>query len=497
MSELRWYQQEAVDAVINCKDNGVVVLPTASGKSHVIRGVAELFPDGILILSHVQEILEQNFSKLAGLSNIGLYSAGLGVKHISRITVAGIQSVYKKPELFSHVKLVLIDEAHLVSDEGMYKELLTALGVPYIGLTATPFRLKGGYIYKGDGMFDSVCYEAPVKKLVEQGYLCPLKFIGDENPLETKGIKITGGDYNTKEMSLRFNRSEVTKRIVEKVVKYDRKHILVFCIDIEHAEEVAAEFNRHGLRSEAVHSKSPRDQALLDFKAGKIQVLTNVNILTTGFDYPALDMIVVLRPTKSLSLHQQMLGRGMRLFDQKTNTLVKDYTGNTASLGTMEDPSDPVIQGKGGKGGDNPFVKTCPDCELMCHPSVKVCSQCGHKFKFRHNLRLESHNKTQIPKWYDVDKVLYSIHRKPGSPESLKVSYMCGVRVFNEWVLLDHTGFAAHKAYHWVSRRWPGGTPPTDTNGVYRQRGQLKTPKRIQVEEKGKYPKILSVVGLS
>jgi DNA repair protein RadD len=184
-----WYQEEAINAMLSCKDNGVVVLPTASGKSHVLRGFAEKYPGRVLILSHVKEILVQDFECLAGLDDIGMYSAGVGVTHIGRVTVAGIQSVWRKPYLFKDVDILLIDEAHLVSNEGMYKTFITAMKKPYLGLTATDFRLKGGYIHGPGGMFDSVCYSAPVGRLTSEGYLCPLEYVGDKKRLDTTGIK--------------------------------------------------------------------------------------------------------------------------------------------------------------------------------------------------------------------------------------------------------------------------------------------------------------------
>ena len=269
---LRYYQEEAVQAMFAAKDNGVIVLPTASGKSHVIRGFAQRYPGKLLVVSHVKEILEQNFNKLTGVPDIGLFSAGLGVKHKDRITVAGIQSIYKNPW---PVDKVLIDECHLVSDAGMYKQLLGSLGVPFIGLTATPHRLKDGHICEAGGMFDSITYEAPVKRLTEEGYLCPLVYYSDKESFDVEGLRVTGGDYNIKDMSLRYNREEVTRKVVQRVNFNKFNKVLVFCIDIKHAEQVAKELNLFGVSAEAVHSESPRDQAILDFKAGKIKVRNN------------------------------------------------------------------------------------------------------------------------------------------------------------------------------------------------------------------------------
>lgn len=488
----RWYQDAAIEAMLRTTDNSVVVLPTGAGKTRTMRGFVEQCSGEVLVLSHIKEILEQNFSSLVSLGDVGLYSAGLGVKSINRITIAGIQSVYKKPEVFKGVSVVLIDECHMVSEEGMYASFLKAIGARYIGLTATPFRLKQGYIYK-EGIFDSVCFEAPIERLQKEGYLCDIRLEGSLDEFDTQDLRTVGGDFNMSDASLKFDRDAVTEKIIESLTRYKEryKHWLVFCIDIKHAENVAASLNKMGVLSEAVHSQSSRDKAILDFKEGKIQALTNVNILTVGFDYPEIDLIIMLRPTKSPTLHIQAIGRGLRVAPDKDHCLVKDFAGNTGRLGTIDSPQlDSLGKVKKGKGGVNPFMKTCPDCEALVHPSVRVCP-CGHKFKFRHNLKLQSH-KAPKKKWYKVSSIYYTLHRKVGKPDSVKVSYMCGTRVFNEWVLVEHLGYAGFKSRYWVSKRWIGDTPiPDRAEELIRKSNALRKPSMIEVEEGGKYPKIL------
>jgi DNA repair protein RadD len=451
--ELRWYQEEAVEAMIRCTDNGVVVLPTGSGKTLVMQEYIRRTGYSILLLSHVKEILEQNFECVAPLGNVGVYSAGLEIKLIDHITIAGIQSVYKTPELFKNFDVVLIDECDLISDEGMYHTFLDQLGIPYIGLTATPYRLKSGYIYKS-GLFDSLIYEAPIRKLQDQGYLTKIDMVGSVNEMDTKGLATTGGDFNIKEASLRFDREAITNQIMDGLVVYKNtyKHWLLFCIDIKHAEHVSEALNQRGITCAAVHSQSPRDEALQAFKSGEIQAVANVNVLTVGFDYPEIDLIAIVRPTKSTRLHVQMIGRGLRVAEGKTHCLVKDFAGNTGRLGFIDDLAPLEKTKKKGKGGVNPFAKTCPECEKINAPAVRIC-ECGYEFKFEHHLSAESHSP---PKWYNVSNVYFSIYKKPGKPDSLKITYQCGLKRFNQWIHLDHGGYAGYKARYWVSKRWIG-----------------------------------------
>ena len=511
--KLRYYQQEAVDQTIqgfrdNKDKNPLIVLPTGSGKSLVLSEITKIFNEKwntkVLILSHVQEILEQDYRSVTNHTglDVGLYSAGLGRKEIKDVTIAGIQSVYRSPELFSDFRLIIIDEAHLVSFENktMYKTFITALGRPCIGLTATPFRLGSGYIYgKSENLlFDYISSdwgsEAKFNKLIKDGYICKLTTKRTNLEMDTTGIKLIGGDFSEKELSEEFDREAVTNEAIKEILAAgaNRKKWLIFAIDINHAEHIAEILIRNGIATAPVHSKMKdtgfcRTKTIEGYKNGKYKCVVNVNILTTGFDDSGIDLIACLRPTNSPVLHVQSLGRGSRIEAEKKDCLVLDFAGNTSRLGPINNVLVKV-KGKGKEGGD-PITKTCPECDSILPPAVRVCPDCGYKFRFEHGLSAEASHDVVISdgraRWVNIDSVNYNLNINPGSPTSLKVTYKFGKRSVKEWVCCEHKGFAYHKAQHWIKYR--GGEPCNTASELLSQSSKLRTPYKILVSKKGKY----------
>lgn len=518
---LRWYQEEAPDALLleveRDKDvHPIAVVPTGAGKTIIIcefinKYLSKYPTKDILVLSHVEEILEQDYEAIDDYFEgveIGLYSAGLGSRTIKKITVAGIQSVYRKAKDFQNVGVVVIDECQLVTTRGngMYRTLLKAMPAQYVGVTATHFRLGHGYIHEGEGaLFNSKAYDLSSRenfnRLVEEGYLSELVSKATDFELDTKGLKTQMGDYVSKEMSDTFDRKEITKKAVAEIIKYGKnyKKWLIFAIDIEHAENICKEFIANGISCVAIHSKMEgnRKQAIKDVKAGKYRATVNVNVLATGFDVPDIDLIASLRPTQSPVIHVQSIGRGLRVSIGKDHCLVLDFAGNIGRLGPI---NDVIIKTKGkGKGG-KPVIKKCPECDMYHHPSVRVCDNCGHKFVFKSALTSVATTKDVVAKnlptkpepiigWIDVEHTLYSLHMKPGKTSSMLVTYKCGLTSIKEWICIDHKGYPGHKAKNWVRFRLPkGATQPNNLQELYQIKNQLKLPKRIRVDTTNRYP---------
>lgn len=512
MVKLRHYQAGCTPAVIkylkkNPDKHPLVALPTGSGKTYciadLIKHCREKFGVKALVLSHVKEILEQNYKSLSKYLDepVGLNSAGLGKREYKDITVAGIQSVYRYPERFADHNLIIVDEAHLISPDSdtMYRKFFEGCGHHIIvGFTATPFRLGSGYIHGDDKLFDKLVYDWTdrdrFQQLVDENYLAKLTTKRTNLEMNTDEIKITAGDFNEKDLSAKFDRKGVTEEAIKEILAAgkNRSKWLIFAIDINHAEHIAETLIRAGVRCAPVHSRMEedgwqRERIIEGFKNGKYQAVVNVNILTTGFDEPGIDLIAMLRPTKSPVLHVQSLGRGSRVHPDKENCLVLDFAGNTARLGPINDVHV-AVKGKGKEGGD-PITKTCPECDSILPPAVRVCPDCGHKFEFAHGLSptpisaevLESGK----PLWVDVQSVDYSIRSKFAAPSTVEVAYNAGGRVFSEFICVEHKGFAKHKADHWVKFR--GGNPCNNAEDLVVQGPNLKVPSKILVIKKGKY----------
>ena len=524
----RPYQTEAVASIWDYfrsnSGNPVIAMPTGTGKSIIIarflQSVYSHFPgQKVMILTHVKELIQQNYEKLMMVwpfAPAGIYSAGLNQKtHNRPITFAGIASVAKKASLFGHVDLIIVDEAHLVSpaESTMYQTFINALlamnpMLKVIGLTATPWRLGHGHITdpvvnpdksETPSIFTDVCFDITgviaFNRLISEGYLVPLVPRRTATKLDVEGVHMRGGEFIESELQKAVDKDETTMAALREAMElgHDRNKWLVFASGTDHADHIADMLNLLGVSAGCVHSKREgRDQAIRDFKAGKLRALVNNNVLTTGFDDPGIDMIVVLRPTASPVLWVQMLGRGTRpfyhnpmtghnggpLFDldtpegrlasiaasPKQNCLVLDYAQNTKRLGPV---NDPVIPKRKGEGGGEAPVKECPVCHCYCHASARFCTgidsstgkECGHEFQFTNKLKEEAASEQLIRgdfpvmQIFAVDHVVAKKHLKEGRPPSIKVSYYCGRRVFSEYVCPEHDKYALRKAQQWWRER--------------------------------------------
>lgn len=362
--ELRPYQKEASNAAVKAfqdknSSNGILILPTGAGKSLIIADIAHRLDGPLLILCPSKEILEQNVAKMHTYDSwdVSVYSASVGIKEINRITFATIGSVMNHLKDFSHFKNVMIDECHGVNSKGgMYEEFIHAEKRKVVGLTATPFRLGKGM--EGMSMlkfltrtrpriFERVLYCCQVSELLSKGYLADLSYY-DLTAIDLEKVKTnsTGVDYDENSLKEEYVRSgfynklaNTTLRVLKPKSGIPRNGVLVFTRFIEEAEQLIETLNANHISASIVTGETPkkeREQMLEDFKSGEIKVIANVGVLTTGFDYPELDTIIMGRPTKSLSLWYQCVGRAIRPSKGKEAWVI-DLGGTYRRFGAVSD----------------------------------------------------------------------------------------------------------------------------------------------------------------
>ena len=372
MFKLRSYQREASNAAVSSfttksSKGGVLILPTGAGKSLVIADIASRLDTPLLVFQPSKEILEQNFSKLLSydVTDCSIYSASVGVKEIKRITFATIGSVMGNISYFDHFKYVLIDECHLVNPKcGQYKDFIKRVNRKVIGLTATPYRLHSSmdpfscepksmlkFITRTrPKVFSDVLYYCQIGELLTQGYLANLKYF-DMTKIDINNLSknSTGADYNEWSLKIEFERVELSRQlqdIVKRLKKpkngIKRNGILVFTSLISEATKLSKNIEGCEIITGSTPKKERQD-ILTRFKSGDIDVVANVGVLTTGFDYPALDTVVIARPTMSLALYYQMVGRAIRPYQGKDGWII-DLCGNIKRFGEVnklriEEPS--------------------------------------------------------------------------------------------------------------------------------------------------------------
>ncbi len=524
----REYQQEAVDSLTGflrkCKGDPILELPTGAGKSWIIAMICRQLSSWgcrAVILQPSKELVEQNVAKLKSLCpelSIGIYSASLRSKQgEADFVFATIGSVVGKEVELGERQLVIVDEAQCIpaGEGGQYNEFRRELKsmnpkMRMVGLTATPYRLDSGPIVGSGLPFDSLAYKLPLGRLLDEGYLTPLKSIS-VSQVDTSGLRKQGWDYNKTEMSMLFedNVTQSVKETVDVANAQGCKSCLCFASGVDHAEKVKSQIETMtGERVEVVTGETlplERSQIIADFQAGRLRWLVNVNVLTVGFDSPNVDLIAVMRATLSAGLFSQICGRGLRLFDGKDVCYLLDFGGNVARHGAIDDDDYGNKPKRASEGNGEAVMKQCPCCGSPCYAASRECL-CGFMFpppatnvESRADGVNDVMNATADLKggWIEVpiSEVLYFTHRKEGKPDSMRVVYKAeksGNEVFaaeySDWYCFEHTGGARKMA----ERKWAGLTRnhcPDTTYEALRlaDAGALAKPDKIAVKQEGKF----------
>ena len=526
--KLRPYQEAAVKAVYdhlrNRDDNPCVVMPTGSGKTIPIATICKdavtLWGGRVLILAHVKELLQQAADKLHRIApevDFGVYSAGLNSRDTKEpVIIAGIQSVYERACELGRFDLILVDESHLIPEngDGRYRTFIKDAkivnpDVRIVGFTATPFRMSGGMICKPENILNHICYEIGVRELIRDGFLCPIYTRIPERTIDCSQIHVRNGEFRAEEVSALFSTEEAVHSFFIDIFKNtkDRNSILIFCCDVEQAKLIQRELARFSEESVGlITGETPsneRAELISRFKNDGVGLfgdvrplrwLVNVNVLTTGFDAPNVDCIVLLRPTLSPGLFYQMTGRSFRLHESKEDALVLDYGSNIDRHG----PVDALVVTPKTNGNGKAPVRKCPECRFVWPARVSRCAKCGFIFPLPEKesklndtaseAGILSGQKTETE--YDVLDVYYSIHFKKnyvdGDPRTLKIEYLVGVNHYvTKWVCPEHKEWAWERKFVPWWKQHTDIKPPINADEAlfYARRGFLAKPRRIKVIE--------------
>lgn len=394
--QLRPYQQDAVNAAVSwmkkCKSPAVLELATGAGKSWIAAAIAKWFIENtgkkVLILQPSLELTEQNYSKwIATGEKASIFSASANSKCTRYDVIYGTpKTVLNSIERFGDkFGLIIIDECHQITPT--IKDIISKIKAKnpmlrVIGMTATPYRMNTGYIYHQNLVtnkalaeeeainpyFAALLYSIKTRELISMGFLTEAHTEAIDDCYDTQSLTINKmGNFDAKQVSSVFeNHGRLTAKIVQDVIAktYNRKGVMLFASTVRHAEEIMESLppdNSMMLGGDINMDKATRANLISDFKEQNYKYIVSVGTLTTGFDAPHVDAIAVLRATESESLFQQIIGRGLRLCEDKEDCLILDYAENITRHGLEFDIFEPTIQTtKQGTGECIDVV--CPAC---------------------------------------------------------------------------------------------------------------------------------------
>lgn len=449
------FQKEAIDLTRQAFRNNkrvILSLPTGSGKTvialHIIKKALEkklkvaFICDRLSLLDQTAKFMYQqglDFGIIQGnneLTNFG-----------KQFQICSAQTLARRHKDFD---FYIIDESHI-----MFKHQLELLkngnGAYFLGLTATPFtRGLGKY-------WDNLVCPKKTDELIRDGFLSKYIVYGPSKP-DLKGIKISAGDYNKKDLAKRTDKKKLIGDIVEHWFKLaSTRHTIAMGVNVAHAEHIAEEFKKQNIKADVIHCYMNRDDVknkIDAFRNGDLQILSSVDLISRGFDMPRADCLIAARPTKSLNYYLQYSGRVLRIFAGKENALILDHAGNVERLGFPCDDflmelDNGSVRGKSEKNKKEAMPKPCPKCHFMKNPSQQECPKCHHKTKKHPNVVTEKGSLEQLQK-----KRLKKA--TPERKEKLYSKLLAGAKAAG-----FKDGFAAHK-YKEHFGVWPVNKPEMD-----------------------------------
>ena len=543
----RYYQTECVEAFLRDakkfqKDNLLAALPTGSGKSCIIGMLAKEIADRggrVLVVARSKELLQQNWEKYTwldpdGLSRAGIYSAGLDMRQLGcQVTFGGVQSICKRSQELGKVDAIIADECHQISfnPDSQYRTLISGIRsvnpkARFFGLTATPFRTDGVIHGSERSLFDRMSYVVPLSDMFDNKWLTrPITLPSDQ--VDMTGVKIVAGEYNQGETQSKFleywNANNKTVEILQSANKENRKSCMVFCTGVAHANLVHQELLALGETAAIVTGETlpiERSTSLADFTERRTRWMVNVDVLTTGFDATGVDYIVAARATQSAGLFSQIIGRGLRLHDGKSECFVTDFGGNVDRFGAIDSPTygEGFIKEPSGVEGQPP-MRVCPNCFEIFPAGKNICPKCGIELPKKEKVMLSTTKAITVETTkHTVVGIDYKLWKgketessdpsKPAKkkPDTMLVQYRLSVpedaeigkrkRWAREWVCIEHKGYAREKAVKWWKERSSDTEPPETIAEALAliDSGALRDTMEISIRPDGKWDRIVDHV---
>lgn len=462
----------------------------------------------VICVTHSKELVKQNYDEMLSIwpdCPAGIWSAGLRRKENKQIIFAGIQSIYSSSEKIGAADIIIVDECHRLSKKSgaMYNTFFDSMvelnaSTQIMGMTATPYRMDLGNIVPD--ILDGFCYEYPIWQAIKDGYLCNVISAPVKTKLTTEGVHLLGGEFKPSELEAAVNVDSKTRAAVAEIIEFgaDRKSWLVFASGNSHAKAITDVLIQSGVNAACVTHETPqeeRDALIAAHKSGELKCLVNNMILTTGYNNPMVDMIACLRPTKSESLWVQIVGRGMRLFNEKPNCLLLDFGMNLSRHGPIDKIKGTGYESSGN--GEAPH-KVCPKCYEAVHIAALECPNCGCIFEIDATPKItekasdERVFSNQAPKEITLD-VLHarvSRHQKEGSAHPcLKITYSTLMGNIYEFKFLGHPHgtILRRQASKWAQSQ---GLPFSASLDLALSYGGYNHPSKLVVIKDGKYYKI-------
>ena len=392
MVELRPYQVQLLDDIRAAMRQGhrriLAVMPTGAGKGTTIGAmVASAAAKGnrTLVLAHRAELIEQ-LSNSASQWNVrhGVIQAGRSMDLSAPVQIGSVQTVARRLHKLPAPDIIIQDEAHHLVSGNTWGKIIDRWPDAYlIGKTATPTRLSGEGLGAGQGgYFTAIVLGPSAQWLTDNGYLANARMLAPPG-FDSTGIRKRMGDFDTKEAEQRVG------TIMGDCLSHYRKHVdgqtaIAFCCSVAHAEAVARQFQCNGIPAASIDGTmdaATRRQLLQDLGTGRIRILTSCALIGEGVDVPSVGGCIVLRPTQSVSLHLQMIGRCLRPSPGKAAAVVLDHVGNTLRLGHHLEPREWTLDGIAKRDREKaPSVKVCPTCFAAMASQARQCVECGHEF---------------------------------------------------------------------------------------------------------------------